>query len=497
MAAPSPVSRLPSTGVDGRAPTPLLLAQDGLLYGTSHKGTTAGAGSLFRIGLDGSGFTVLTNFVSSGRQAHQNALVQGADGGLYGTTCYSTNDEVLFRVSTNDGTWRVLHYFTPGSGEGTNADTALLEGADGALYGVALNGGAYGGGTLFRVNTDGTGYAILHHFGADEWDGRTPTDGVVQGPDGRLYGSTLRGGAGEAGTLYAIGIDGSGYVVLRNFRRFGGDAQGPSGGLASGADGFLYGTSCNGGTNDGGTLFRLGPDGLDYAIWHHFGAAGDGRLPSGKLVQGTDGAWYGTTFMGGSNACGTLFRLSADGGTYAVLYGFTGLDDGDAPSDALVPGSNSVLYGTTAAGGTNGAGTVFAFDPVQGMLTVLHAFATNTVDGTGPAGGLLRASTVAFTAPRRAGAPPAPARFQARPGRQWLPHPASISNQRGGRHVPRSRLDDGCGRRAVWHDLGWGNQRPRDPVPAQPGWHRLQHPEPTRRCGAGGPRTGESAAPSE
>src|ERR1022692_1065585 len=114
----------------------------------------------------------------------------------------------------------------------------------------------------------------------------------------------------------------------------------------------------------------------------------DGEYPLGRLVQATDGNFYGTTFSGGASNLGTAFKITA-GGSLTILHSFTGPSDGGNPQGGLVQGSDGNLYGTAVGGGTNGEGTVFKIT-TSGTLTTLHSFAIT--DGAAPSGTLVQAS---------------------------------------------------------------------------------------------------------
>jgi uncharacterized repeat protein (TIGR03803 family) len=130
--------------------------------------------------------------------------------------------------------------------------------------------------------------------------------------------------------------------------------------LIEGSDGALYGTTGSGGTNAGGTVFKINKDGNGYAVLYNFGAFGDGATPT-SLVEGGGGALYGVTVLGGLGPFGpgTVFKLNKDGSGYAILYKFgTPATDGKTPTGGLALGSNGELFGTTSAGG-NSLGTIF------------------------------------------------------------------------------------------------------------------------------------------
>src|SRR5262249_44933500 len=146
--------------------------------------------------------------------------------------------------------------------------------------------------------------------------------------DGALYGTTYNGVNG-VGTVFTIQTNGAGYGVVWSFSNTVTGAQNPSAPLLQGSDGVLYGTTQNGGTNSAGAIFRVTTNGTGYSILYSFGVtATDGQTPTGPLVQGADGALYGTTLDGGTNSWGTVFKINPNGGGYSQLYSFSG-----APND--------------------------------------------------------------------------------------------------------------------------------------------------------------------
>jgi uncharacterized repeat protein (TIGR03803 family) len=388
----------PSNAAEGINPTGLILSGDGYLYGTTRTGgiiqfdTT---GRLFKLRTDGSDFTVWSNIPSSGPRAQLNTLIQGANGLLYACVCgsvssYATNAEAIFSIATNGAGYTRLHAFVTNGIDGQIPDCRLLSGLDGSLYGLTSAGGTNNAGTVFKLNPDGTGYGILHHFQTNGTDGRGPEDMLIQAADGTLYGTTLRGGPTDEGTLFSLQPDGTGYRQLYVFNRFAAEAQTPSGTLVSDGGSFLYGTTLLGGSNGFGTAFRIDTNGSRYSVQHHFGGAKDGRYPTPELLHGLEGAWYGTTSAGGSNGYGSIYQLSADGTQYRQLYAFKGTNDGDFPLGGLIQDTSGLLFGAAASAGTNKAGTLFQLDPATSQLTLLHTFLTNNVDGNTPSGALTR-----------------------------------------------------------------------------------------------------------
>ena len=164
----------------------------------------------------------------------------------------------------------------------------------------------------------------------------------------------------------------------------------PKAALIQGSDGALYGTtSAGGGTNSAGTIFRLTTNGVLTTLYSFTGGT-DGSDPEAALVEGKDGSFYGTTAGGGTNGQGTLFRITTNG-VFSSLYSFGGAGDGGVPEAALTQGDDGTFYGTTFDGGasgvgTNGWGTIFRCTSAGG-LTTLYSFKDGT-DGANPLGRL-------------------------------------------------------------------------------------------------------------
>ncbi len=267
--------------------------------------------------------------------------------------------------------------------EGNFPTAGLVRHTDGALLGAAQQGGNGGAGTVFRVNPDGSGFAVLHHFSGG--DGSYPMSELVRTPDGSYLGTTQFGGRFGYGVIYRIAADGSGFAVVRHLQYQ--DGTYPVAGLTDGGDGWFYGAGRAGGDGltNSGTVFRMRPDGGDYTVLHAF-SDGDGRDPYGTLLVGRDGALYGTTFGGGGSGLGTVFRIARDGSGFATLRHFGGTS-GERPTSGLVQGADGALFGVVSAGGSGGRGAVYRLNPDGGGFAVAHAFSGG--DGQSPFGRLL------------------------------------------------------------------------------------------------------------
>ena len=209
----------------------------------------------------------------------------------------------IYTLNADGNGYRLLHVFGSVAADGENPGAGLIEGSDGGLYGTAFFGGSNGVGTVFRLNKDGRSYGALYHFGQTASDGTNPDTAVVQGADGTLYGTTFFGGTNDAGTVFKVNTNGGGYGVLRMFTKSGGDGQNPDAALMQAGNGALYGTTYTGGASNVGTIFTLSTTGGGYNLLHSFKRfAGDAQSPLGPLLEGKDAVLYGMTHRAAATA---------------------------------------------------------------------------------------------------------------------------------------------------------------------------------------------------
>jgi len=297
-------------------------------------------------------------------------LTKGQSGVLYGTTyaggLAAGGAGVVYAINENGTGYRVLHTFAAGGTNVASPRAEVLLASDGALYGTGLGGPFQNAGAVFKLSTNGTGYQELHAFRGGTNDGAGPFARLIQGSDGALYGTTLGGGASSpvlqsGGTVFKLSPDGSGYAILHRFLG-GEDGAGPLAGLVRGSNGRLYGVTSSGGSTNRtqyGTVFGLNEDGSGYAVLHRFNGT-NGTRPSGDLIRTPAGVLFGTTIGGGANNGGVIFRINENGSAFSVVHDFGGsLAEGSGPTAGLTVSADGFLYGTTASGGPNKTGVIF------------------------------------------------------------------------------------------------------------------------------------------
>jgi uncharacterized repeat protein (TIGR03803 family) len=282
--------------------------------------------------------------------------------------------------------YKSLYSFGKGS-DGQQPKAALIY-VNGTFYGTTYAGGVYSDGSVFSMSTTGT-EKVLHSFQGGNGsanDGANPSASLLA-VKGALYGTTEYGGIASyggcnAGTVFRITTLGAEKVV---YRFYGFNCQGHFDGanpVASLIDvkGKLYGTTFNGGINEDGTVFRVSTSGREMVL-HSFELYEDGTNPAASLIE-VKGTLYGTTQEGigvGSenSGYGTVFTVSTTG-PESVLHNFQGSDGAD-PAAALI-NVNGTLYGTTAGGGPflcGTCGTAFSIT-TSGSLTSLDPFGSGS-----------------------------------------------------------------------------------------------------------------------
>jgi uncharacterized repeat protein (TIGR03803 family) len=332
--------------------------------------------------------TVLHTFAgepSDGRNAAGGMTFDGTT--LYGSTRDggSHNAGIIFRLNPDGSGYSILHHFAGGASDGDGPEYSLVVSSS-TIYGTTFNGGSGGNGTIFAMDTSGSNFRLLHSFPSETNDGKFPSELLLVGST--LYGMTEQGGAANLGTVFKIDTDGTGYARLHEFANGTGDGHLPFGGLTL-AGSTLFGTTAQGGShNNAGTIFKIDINGANYALVREFtGVSGDGFNCEHKLtLLGT--TLYGVTNQGGTNGTGTIFKINTNGIGYGVIFSFEGTSGNNGhPSSALTL-VNDHLIGATDPIDASFPDLIYSIALNGSGFGVLYRFNGPTSEGREPLGDL-------------------------------------------------------------------------------------------------------------
>jgi uncharacterized repeat protein (TIGR03803 family)/VCBS repeat-containing protein len=308
------------------------------------------------------------------------ALIQAADGSFYGTTSEggASGGGTVFRIGAA-GTVTTLHSFS--GNDGFYPQAGLIQASDGSFYSTTVQGGASGFGTVFKISAAGL-LTTLHSFTSG--DGAYPQAGLIQASDGSFYGTTVQGGESGIGTVFKMDAAGA-LTTLHSFSRS--DGAYPYSALIEASDGNFYGTTSQDGPSGYGTVFKIDRAGTLTTL-HSFSGA-DGAFSYSSLIEARDGSFYGTTY--GAAGSGTAFKMNA-AGALTTVHWFSS-SEGAGVYAGLIQAGDGSFYGATVQGSTHGYGMVFRMD-TAGTVTTLHSFSYS--DGASPYAGLIQASNGSF-----------------------------------------------------------------------------------------------------
>ena len=346
-------------GPEGR----LVEDSGGTLYGTTPGGGTDSEGSVFKVKRDGSGYAILHSFTAfkdrAGGFFSRAEVLLGQDGLLYGTTEASWQGRgIVYRLARDGSGFLILHSFVGGNQDGADPKAGLVQAANGRLYGTTSAGGPSGLGTVYGLNPDGSGFEVLYSFDHNgNGGGEKPKTPLLIAPDGTLWGTTSHLGDFPSGTIFRINPNGSGFAVVHPFV----DSADPSplGGMTLGKDGLIYGTTWTLDEPFTGTLYRMDPQSKSYNVLHSFSVSlGDGTRTTAGLVTAPDGQIYGTNpinFLG----FGTIFRFGRNDGSQMAPPKFSPDGAGVSLSFSGAPGlTYSVQRAASPTGPWATVGTV-------------------------------------------------------------------------------------------------------------------------------------------
>lgn len=337
--------------------------------------------------VDGTGFTTLKHFTGpDGAGPYAGLVLSG--GTLFGVTvrggAFSSQAGTVFKLNTDGSGFAVLKSFNasafPPQGIGPMGRLLL---AGNGLYGTGASVLNFtpGVSTVFRLNTDGTDFATVMVGAGGPGAGFFSQAGLVLSGStlyGTMNGPTLSSGLGSAlDQVFSVNTNGTGRTMLKRFDNSSGDEASLPGPLVL-AVGTLYGASAFGGTSNRGTVFQLDTNGGGYTVLKHFNPSTDGSGPRARLAFSGQ-TLYGVAGDGGPNNWGTLFKLDANGGNFGLVKSFDGVVVGTPAGLTL---SSDTLFGTAAGGGSNASGSVHKVNTNGSGFTVLKDF--NDGPGYGP-----------------------------------------------------------------------------------------------------------------
>lgn len=362
------------------------------LWGMTSDGGLNANGTIFKVNGDGTDSMVVHNFIDTTGNAMGQMPFRGlllhSNGLIYGVTYFGgiDNEGVLFSFDRSTGTYAVLHDFYIWDGNYPSCN--LIECSNGVIYGTTELGGINGGGTIFSFNPITNMHVKLYDM--PDSTGRGCTGSLVESNSGILYGLAQGGGMYNDGVIFSYDILSNSYTKIFDFDSINGKY--PYGSLIQASNGKLYGMTNQGGASNLGVLFSFDPVGNSFNKLYDFVSA-TGSYPESSLVQASNGKLYGTTTFGGSYNLGTIFSYDLVNNSHLNLYNFDYLINGGLPSGSLIEASDGKLYGMALGGPGNGV--VFNYDISNNSYS--KVFDVTNIYASAPHGDLIEISTPSNT----------------------------------------------------------------------------------------------------
>jgi uncharacterized repeat protein (TIGR03803 family) len=365
----SPDGQTPQNGVT--------FDKSGHLFGTTSMGGASNQGAVYEMSKSGNTWSerVVLAFSGPDGMSPEGVPTVDKDGNIYATTIVggATNNGTIVKLSPTSGGYSETAVYSFQGPEGASPVAGLLEHGKG-FYMTTTGGGANGFGSIVFV-TPSLGVTDVYDFHGAPVDGSQPESNLIADPSGALYGTTVAGGTYGLGTVFRFVPAKHGQGTLKTLYSFEGGSDGmtPLGSsVIRDASGNLYGVTDFGGgyggsgSNSDGVVYRLTPvdGGYRESVLHRFMGGPDGFNPVGGLTfKGR--FMYGTTYNGGTGYGGTIFRMFTDGEDYSVAYNFAAYGNANGVfSRSQLASHGTGLYGTTGSNvGSQAWGTVFDFIP--------------------------------------------------------------------------------------------------------------------------------------
>ncbi len=323
---------------------------------------------------------------------------QGKDGNIYAVTeTGGTNGQGTIFQSNVKGTPKIIYNFGSKPNDGLFPYQGLIQASDSNFYGLTQYGGAYNQGAIIELNHATFNETVVYSFNSNLGDGTNPQGKLMEASDGNLYGACPLSGGYNQGTLFQWNMTNHTETVLYSFMGYVVDSDGanPEGAPVQALDGNLYGLTTSGGSLVNqffGSIYKWDMTNQTETMVYGFGAGpNDGSAAQGSLVLGSDGNLYGMNQFSINTGNGTIFEWNVGQASYSVVHLFNGTDGSD-PTGSLLLGSDGYYYGLAPQGGQYSKGTLFAFNATSQKDTVLLNF--NGSDGAYPSASLLEAATI-------------------------------------------------------------------------------------------------------
>ena len=358
----------------------------GNLYGTTYQGGDLslnggnGYGTVYKIAADTNILSTLATFKGTNGLGPVGGLTFDSAGNLYGTTSsggtssFGNDYGTVFKIAAGTNSLSTLAIFN--STNGAKPYSVTVDSA-GNLYGVTYQGGTgnngIGYGTVYKIVAGTNTITTLVAFNST--NGANPEGDITLDGAGNLYGTTTSGGTNGYGIVYKIAAGTSTLSTLASFEYTNG--ANPAAGVTIDSAGNLYGTTVSGGTGNAGTVYKIAAGTNTITTLAAFNYPTTGANLYGSVTLDSDGNLFGTNGFGSKNGYGTVFKIAAGSNTLSTLAFFSGTN-GSSPQVGVTLDGAGNLYGTTVSGGTGNAGTVFklslngsAAAPEPGTLALL------------------------------------------------------------------------------------------------------------------------------
>lgn len=358
-------------------------------FGTNYSGGVNNQGTIFKIDTAGTNYVKIYDFNQLSGGHPQGSLILRNSSVLMGTTFDGGpgSNGVAFTINT-DGSG----YSFPGIFDfyilGSSCSSSFLRTSNDKYYCLVNSGGNTSNGTLVMADTNATmNLTQVFSFNSAGENGGFPIGGIIKANNGKIYGTTNKGGANNFGIAYELDNLGSNFTKLADFNSAGGSD--PRGSLVETSTGKLLGLSYSGGTFNFGSIYEIDPSlpSPSSPAQKVAFSSGLGTYPIGSLKRANNGKYYGLTTSGGANNNGVLFEYNAQTNSFVKRHEFASGTSGSSPSGDLIQAPNGCLYGLTSGGGVNGGGVIFKYNPIDSSFQKVFDFSNS--NGISPQGALV------------------------------------------------------------------------------------------------------------